>query len=155
MPVTGIVTNQVVTISPTTLQRILLILSAAPEPTIAELITCGVLTGIPKIDAIEISTIEVICESSAFIGFIRYIRPPRFRICRQSPIEPPNAKATAHEINTQLGTAKKVIRPAKTKPNAIAPIDFCASFELFANASKIIVATWERWKKTFILGVAK
>ena len=110
MPVTGIVTNQVVTISPTTLQRILLILSAAPEPTIAELITCGVLTGIPKIDAIEISTIEVICESSAFIGFIRYIRPPRFRICRQSPIEPPNAKATAHEINTQLGTAKEVIR---------------------------------------------
>lgn len=155
MPVAGIVTNQEVTISLTTLQRILFILSAAPEPTIAELMICGVLTGIPKMEATEINAIEVTCESSAFIGLIRYIRPPRFRICRQSPMEPPNAKATVHEINTQLGTAKEGILPAKTRPKAIAPIDFWASFELFANASKTIVTIWECWNKTFILGVAE
>ena len=69
--VAGMVTAQVVTISPATCQRTLFIRSAAPDPIKAVLMTCGVLTGIPRAEAANIKREEAVCEASAFNGRMR------------------------------------------------------------------------------------
>jgi len=69
--VAGIVTAQVVTISPATCHRTLFIRSDAPAPIKAVLITWGVLTGIPKAEAVSINMEDAAWEASAFKGLIR------------------------------------------------------------------------------------
>lgn len=69
--VAGIVTAQVVTISPAICQRTLFSRSDAPDPIKAVLITCGVLTGIPRAEAARINIDDAACEARAFIGLIR------------------------------------------------------------------------------------
>ena len=66
----GIVISQAVMISPATLQRTLLIRSEDPTPIIAELTTCEVLTGTPKIDADRITTAELNCVEKLCTGRI-------------------------------------------------------------------------------------
>ena len=69
--VAGMVTAQVVTISPATCQRTLFNRSAAPDPIKAVLMTCGVLTGMPKAEAASIRMDDAVCEASAFNGRMR------------------------------------------------------------------------------------
>lgn len=69
--VAGMVTAQVVAIRLATCQRTLLMRSAAPAPNNAVLITCGLLTGIPRAEAVRIKLEEATWEAKAFKGRMR------------------------------------------------------------------------------------
>jgi hypothetical protein len=68
--VTGMVSNQVTTISPPTCQRTLLTRSADPAPTRAMLMICEVLTGAPMRDEVSTTPMEATCDASEFMGLI-------------------------------------------------------------------------------------
>lgn len=69
-PVIGMVSTHATKICPATPQRTLLLRSAAPAPTIVELMTCVVLTGPPSKAAPKITTVPAIWEEKACIGRI-------------------------------------------------------------------------------------
>ena len=100
----GMVKTQAVTMERAVPQRTAFTRLAVPTPIIEEETTWVVLTGIPKLVAVKITSEELRSEANPLIGSSLKILPPIVLIILQPPAAVPAAIAVAQIRTTQKGT---------------------------------------------------
>ena len=100
----GIVSTQAQTIRPATPQRTAEKRCVDPTPTIAPVMVCVVLTGMPKYVATEIASAPPVSAQKPPTGRRRVMRYPIVCTMRHPPNSVPNAIAAWQVITTQSGT---------------------------------------------------
>ena len=130
----GIVTIQAITIFPTILHLTACAWNVEPTPIIAVEITCVVLKGIPKCDAVKMRPAAEVSAANPCIGFNFIILCPIVLIIFHPPFIVPAAIVIAQAMITKSGISNSpdgllCSTPPANRARVIIPIVFCASFE--------------------------
>ena len=94
---------------------------------IAELMTCVVLTGMPRWLAVKMTVAAVVSAAKPWTGFSFTTLVPMVLMIRQPPAAVPRLMAEAATRMTHSGTSKLSMTPAVNNARVMMPIVFCAS----------------------------
>ena len=99
----GIVINQAATTLPATLQRTSENRFDDPTPSSDDVVTCVVLMGAPKRDAVKITPAVALWDAKPWTGRMRRIFCPIVLIILQPPLRVPSMMTAAQAIFTHAG----------------------------------------------------